>query len=218
MRPTAFLGRDDDKLPDFTPDYAEACFGVDAVPASGRGARSAAAPAAGTASSTAATPAPFFPVVGPAAPIRGVDRAVAVSGSRPPQALARGTPAEAAFAAAASGAAAPQRSQELSPPRASAGAVVGGTRGRALRATAPSATPHDPTGGGQGRRPFRLRQQDGPEDGAHVRAGPRRAAPVVRFAACCILAVCHSSLPIMPLPVPPSASLAAPHNRTERDS
>ena len=46
----------------------------------------------------------------------------------------------------------------------------------------------------------------------------RHTAPVVRFAAGSTLAVCRSSLPIMPLPVPPSASLAAPHNRMERDS
>ena len=96
---------DGDELPDFTPGYAEACFGVDACPASGGGGQSAAAPAAATAPGAAATPAPSFPAVDPAAPIRGADRAVAMSCSGPPHALARGTPASAAFVAAASGAA-----------------------------------------------------------------------------------------------------------------
>ena len=80
------------ELPNFTPDYADACFGVDTGPASGCGGRSAAAPVAATASGAAATPAPSFPAVDSTAPIRGVDRAVAVFSSGPSQALARGTP------------------------------------------------------------------------------------------------------------------------------
>ena len=78
--------RDSDELPYFTPDYAEACFGVCPGPASGGGGQSAAAPAAAKAPGAAATPAPSFPAVDPATPIRGVDRAVAVSCSRQPQA------------------------------------------------------------------------------------------------------------------------------------
>ena len=54
---------DSDKLPDFTPDYAKACFGVDAGPASGGGDQQASAPAAATAPGAAATPAPSFPAV-----------------------------------------------------------------------------------------------------------------------------------------------------------
>ena len=46
---------DGDELPDFTPGYAEACFGVDACPASGGGGQSAAAPAAATAPGAAAS-------------------------------------------------------------------------------------------------------------------------------------------------------------------
>ena len=85
---------DGDELPDFTPDYAEAGFGVDAGPASGGGGQSAAAPAAATALGAAATPV-FFPAVDPEA-----------------QALARGTPAAAAASLAlgrSAAAAAPRR-------------------------------------------------------------------------------------------------------------
>ena len=71
---------DGDELPEFTPGYADALFGVDAsgCPASGGGGRTA-APAAATAQGGAATPALSFPLVDPAAPT-----------------LARGTPATAA--------------------------------------------------------------------------------------------------------------------------
>ena len=61
---------DSNELANFTPDYAEACFGVDAGPAFGSLGRLAAAPAAVTASGAAqaaATPAPSFPAVDPAA-------------------------------------------------------------------------------------------------------------------------------------------------------
>ena len=81
-----------------------------------------AAPAAATAPDAAATPAPSFPAVDPATPIRCVDRAVAVSCSGQQQALAQGTPVSAALAAAASSAAVPPLSQELSPLWAGAGA------------------------------------------------------------------------------------------------
>ena len=54
---------DGQELPDFTPDYAKACFGVDAGPASGGGDQQASAPAAATAPGAAATPAPSFPAV-----------------------------------------------------------------------------------------------------------------------------------------------------------
>ena len=67
---------------------------------------------------------PSFPAVDPAAQIRGVDRRGAVSGRvlLRPHASARETPASAALAAAASGAEVHPRPQELSPPRAGAGA------------------------------------------------------------------------------------------------
>ena len=233
--PSHFWGvmRDSNELPDFTPDYAEACFGVDAGPTSGGGGQSAAAPAAATALGAAATPALSFPAVDPAAPYRGVDRAVAVSCCEPQQAFARGTPASVALAGASSGAAVPPRLQELTPPLPGPASGGGGRMAVPVAATAPgaAATPAvsfpagdpeapalargtpaaaaeslaagrsaaaaaprsqklsppragtgavvcpfacgpqrrpRPPSGGQGRRPFRLRQQDGPEDGAHV--------------------------------------------------
>ena len=79
---------DGDKLLESIPDYAEACFGVDTCPASGGGGRSAAAPGLrescgcdgfGRSGNTS----PSFPAVDPAAPIRGVDRAVTQDRSRP---------------------------------------------------------------------------------------------------------------------------------------
>ena len=118
---------DGDTLPDFTADHVNALFGVDG-PASGVGGQ-ATAPAP-------ATDQGSLPAVEPAAQFNGVDRAVAVAGSRPPQALVRGTPTAAASShnAATSSAAAPPRPQEPSPPRAVAstrsfcesGATVGG--------------------------------------------------------------------------------------------
>ena len=50
------------ELQDFTQHYAEACFGLDAGPASSSGGQLAAAPAAETASGSAATPAMVDPV------------------------------------------------------------------------------------------------------------------------------------------------------------
>ena len=56
------LMSDGDELPDFSTNYADAFFGVDAGPASGSGGR-AADPAASTAPGAAATPALSFPAV-----------------------------------------------------------------------------------------------------------------------------------------------------------
>ena len=73
------------------------------------------------------------------------------------------------------------RSCPSTPPGVVATAARRGRLCSGRRAAVPSATTHDPSWRGQGRRPFRLRQQDGPEDGAHIRAGPRRAQEGLGF-------------------------------------
>ena len=155
------------KLPYFTPDYAKACFGVDAGwpgPASCRGGLSA---AAGIASSAAATPASSFPTVGPAAPICCLDH------TEPwPACPTTGLSWRDACVGSTRCCSVWHSSPSTFPGVTATGGRKRGRLHRALRATARSATPHDPSGGGQGRRPFRLRQQDCSAEDAHVLAGP----------------------------------------------
>ena len=141
-----------DELPDFSTNYADAFFGVDAGPGSGGGGR-AAAPAAATALDAAATPAPAFPAVDPAALFRGVDLAVAAAAySGQQQALVGRTPAAtaASLAIPASGSTPPPRPKELSPPRARA--VADTAAGGPQRSPRPPTTPPaaDKAGGPSG--------------------------------------------------------------------
>ena len=129
-----------DELLDFNPDYTDAFLELTPVLLPARTGAPVAATAPGPAP-PAATPAQSFPAVDPAASFCSVNSIMVVAGCGQPKALARGTAAAAtdSLAAAASDAAAPPRSQDLSPLRASAGAVAGAAASR------PQHRPQPPT-------------------------------------------------------------------------
>ena len=171
------LMSDGDELPDFSANYADAFFGVNAGPASGGGGR-ATAPAAATAPGAAATPASAFPAVDPAAPFLGMDLAVAAAFSGPPQALVGRMPAAAA-ASLATPAAAPRSgwAQSLAPRPADRSAVR--DLPRPLRRRARPATLQAPPT----RRPRRRRAHPSRPTprtgGAWISAPGRRRRPTV---------------------------------------